>query len=462
MEFLPQGSPACVENTEDDAMRIQLFESPHWRLTALVVVSVLIFSFWYASPAESAAGDEVLVYVLPVEGTMEPGLAAFVRRSIESAEEQGADVLILRIRTLGGLLDTALDIRDMLLDTTLETVAFVKGRAWSAGVLVTIACDHVVMAPGSSIGAAEPRPTDEKIISAWSAELQETARHRGRDPELVAAMVQKEIEIEGVVGSGELLTLTATQAEELGMIDAVAGSERDALTALGISPSRMVVMEPTTLDLFVRYVTNPYVAPFLLAAAFLGMLLEAVSPGFGVPGLLGVISLVAYFLGHVAAGYAGLSIVLLFAFGFGLLVAEIFIPEFGILGVGGIVAMLASIYLASPNPVAATWSIVIAFVTVVITVIVLLRMGHRFPIWKHLLLAYEETTDRGYLAQGDLRDLVGQRGVAVTMLRPAGTAEFGDVRADVVTEGGFIAAGTPVQVVKVEGRRVIVRAAKIE
>ncbi len=432
------------------------------RLAALAVISVVFLCSVQAAPADSAAGDGALVYVLPVEGTMEPGLAAFVRRSIESAEDQGADVLVLRIRTLGGLLDTALDIRDMLLDTPLQTVAFVRGRAWSAGVLVTIACDYVVMAPGSSIGAAEPRPADEKTISAWRAELEETARHRGRDPQLVAAMVQKELEIEGVVDRGELLTLTASQAGELGMADAVEASEHDAVRALGITPSRMVVMQPTTLDLFVRYVTNPYVAPFLLAAAFMGMLLEAVSPGFGVPGLLGVIALVAYFLGHVAAGYAGLSIVLLFVFGFGLLVAEIFIPEFGILGAGGIVAMLASIYLASPNPVTATWSIFIAMATVVITVIVLLRMGHRFPMWKHLLLAYEETTDRGYLAQSDIRNLAGQRGVAVTMLRPAGTAEFGDVRADVVTEGGFVAAGTTVEVIRVQGRRVVVRPVKTE
>ncbi len=429
-------------------------------LSLTVLIAIITFSLVLLNPAgeATAEGDRpASVFVLPVEGTMEAGLASFVRRGVRQAEEQGADVLLVRISTLGGTVDAALDIRDLLLETHLETVAFVRGRAWSAGVLVTIACERVVMAPGSSMGAAEPRPAEEKIISAWRAELEETASHRGRDPQLLGAMVDKDMEIEGVVEEGKLLTLTATRALELELIDGIASTELQALAILGIHPAEMVVIEPSTLEMFARFATSPFVAPLLLAAGFVGLLVEVAIPGFGVPGLLGLLSLAAYFVGHIAAGYAGLSIVLLFALGMGLLVTEAFIPEFGVFGVGGMVAMMASIYLASPTPAAALRSILVAFGALVAAAIALIRMGHRFPLWRHLLLAEQLTTAGGYVSQKSLKDLEGQRGVAITPLRPSGTAEFDGTRADVVSEGGFIASGATVQVIRVAGRRVVVR-----
>ncbi len=431
-----------------------------WRRNAAVLIALVVcsaFLFHLAGDALAEGDQPASVFVLPVEGTMEAGLASFVRRGVQQAEEQGADVLLVRITTLGGTIDSALDIRDMLLETPLDTVAFIKGRAWSAGVLVAIACEQVIMAPGSSIGAAEPRPAEEKIISAWRAELEETAIHRGRDPKLLAAMVDSDMEIEGVVEEGKLLTLTASRAMELGLIDGISATEMQALASLGIHPAEMVSIQPTTLEMFARFATSPFVAPLLLAAGFFGLLVEVVMPGFGVFGLLGLSSLAAYFVGHIAAGYAGLSIALLFVFGMGLLVTEAFIPEFGVLGMGGMLAMMASIYLASPTPVAAMRSILVAFGTLVATVVVLIRMGHRFPLWRRLLLSEVLTTAGGYVSQSSLKELEGQRGVTITPLRPAGTVEFDGIRADVVSEGGFISSGVTVDVIRVAGRRVVVR-----
>lgn len=441
-------------------MTVRLVRGRRGRLLGvLIVAATLLGVLLYPSGGAGAAEDRgALVHVLPFEGIMDAGLASFVRRGVREAEQRGADVLLVRVSTLGGEIDAALDIRDLLLETDLQTVAFVKNRAWSAGVLVTIACERVVMAPGSSIGAAEPRPAEEKIISAWRAELEETAEHRGRDPGLLAAMVDKDVEIEGVVERGKLLTLTATRALEMGFIDGTASSDMEALGVLGIHPAEMVLIQPTTLELFARYATSPFVAPLLLAVGLVGLVIEVAVPGFGVPGLVGLLSLAGYFVGHIAAGYAGLSIALLFAFGMSLLVVEAFIPEFGAFGIGGMVAMMASIYLASPTPAAALRSILVAFGALVATAVVLIRMGHRFPLWRRLLLAEELTTAGGYVSQRSLRDLEGRQGRAITPLRPAGTAEFDGVRTDVVSEGGFIASGRTVEVIRVAGRRVVVRA----
>ncbi len=428
------------------------------RIILLMVGLAAVFSMLPVGPAVAADETEpATVYVLPVEGTMETGLTALVRRGIEEAERDGVDVLVLRIRTLGGLVGPTLEIRDMLLETSVETVAFVQGRAWSAGVLVTMACEHVVMAPGSSIGAAEPRPADEKTVSAVRAEVEETGQYRGRDPEILAAMVDADLAVEGVVEAGKILTLTASRAEELGIADAMAGSEGEALSKLGIDPIDIRVIDPTTLEQFARFATNPYVSPVLLSMGFIGLIVEFVIPGFGVPGMLGVLSFAAYFVGHMAAGHAGLAILLLFMVGVVLLAVEIFIPEFGLLGLTGIAAMFASIYLTAPSPLVAVRSMVITAVAIAATIILLIRLGHRFTLWRHLLLGDEITSDRGYVSQDDSRDLVGKRGVTRNTLRPSGAAEIEGERLDVVSEGQFIPPETEVVVTEVQGGRIVVR-----
>ncbi len=408
--------------------------------------------------AQSAETTRVSVYEVTLQGTVDAGLASLLRRSIAEAEDAGADVLMVRITTLGGTVNAALNMKDMLVETPLTTVAYITGRSWSAGVLLTLACEYVVMAPGSSLGAAEPRPADEKTISAVKGEMEATAKIYERDERLAAAMVDARIEIPDVVDSGELLTLTAQRAYDLGFIDAIRADVSGALEALDMEPTQVTVIEPTTIDLFAQYVTDPFVAPIVLAIGFIGILVEMFVPGFGFPGGVGLLAFATYFVGHMAAGYAGLSIALLFVAGIGLLAAEIFVPGFGIMGVGGIIAMLASIYLASPTPTAATWSILGAIAAVIVTIIVLLRMGTRLTIWRRLLLDTEETQDRGYVAQSDLKSLQDRRGIAVTSLRPAGTAEVDGERIDVVTSGEYVARDTPVRVIRVEGRRVVVRA----
>ncbi|MFO7942183.1 MAG: NfeD family protein [Bacillota bacterium] len=422
---------------------------------------LLFFGIFMAGSffSTSEAAETVSVHEVTLSGTVDAGQASLLRRAISSAEEDGSDVLFVRITTFGGAVNAAVDMKDMLLDSSLTTVAFVSGRSWSAGVLLTVACDHIFMAPGSSLGAAQPIPADEKTISAVKAEMETTAKARGRDPEIVAAMVDERLEIEDVIASGELLTLTAQRAEELGFIDGMASDVDEALEKLDFAPGSVTATEPTTTDLFAQYVTDPYIAPLILAVGFVGVLVEMFVPGFGFPGGLGLLAFATYFVGHIAAGYAGMSIALLFVAGIGLLVAEVFVPGFGVVGIGGILAMLASIYLASPTPAAATWSILAAILAVIITAVVLVKMGTRLTLWRRLLLDMEETQDRGYVAQSDLRALEGREGVAVTSLRPAGTIEVDGERIDVVTFGEYIPKDTAVEVVRVEGRRVIVRAA---
>src|SRR5690606_37471910 len=158
------------------------------------------------APPEPVSG---VVYVVPIEGTIDEGLAVFVRRALGEAREAGAVAVLVEINTFGGRVDSATDIKDGLAAMEVPVIAFVTQRAWSAGALIALGARYLAMAPGTSIGAAEPRPADAKVISALRKEFEAAAEHWGRDPRIAAAMVDANVVIEGLTEKDEILTLSA-------------------------------------------------------------------------------------------------------------------------------------------------------------------------------------------------------------------------------------------------------------
>ncbi len=427
----------------------------------VVVCCLIITVFAWSVPVfgggARANSSEGAVYVLPVEGTINAQMASFVRRGLARAESEGAAAVVLQVSTLGGTVDAALTIRDALLETSLPTIALVKRRAWSGGALVVLACEYLFMSEGSSIGAAEPRPAEEKIISAWRAEMESTAESRQRDARIAAAMVDERVQIPDLTESGQLLTLTAEKAVQENLADEKLEQLSEAAVAAGLTPTEIVEIKPGGIDRFAGLATDPLWAGLLLFVGFMGIMIELFMPGFGVAGLLGILGFAGYFLAHVAVGHAGLAIVALFVMGVLLMAVEIFIPGFGVVGAGGLVAIFSSIYLAAPGPEAAVRSILMAFGALVVGVFVLIRFGQGLPMWRKLALSAEETPDKGYIATEDARRFEGKRGVVQTALRPSGTAIIDGERVDVVSEGPFVSRGSEVEVIDVEGRRITVR-----
>lgn len=401
------------------------------------------------------------VLVVPISGNIETGLARFLGRAFDRAEAIGADLILLEINTPGGRVDAALEIVDRILQSPIPVAAYVPGRAWSAGALLAIAAPRIVMAPGSSIGAAEPRPAEEKIISALRAEFEAVAEKNGRDPTIAAAMVDADVEIPGLVAKGKILTLTAEAARERGYADAIAATREGALEALGLAPGAAEVQEigPSTAERIARFITDPVVAPLLLSLGFLGLLAEITSPGWGVPGSLGLLALGLFFGGHFLAGFAGWEVILLFVVGLLLIAVEFVVPGFGIFGIAGIAAVVTSIIFASASVEQALRSLGLSLVLSVGFGIVLARQGVRRGWWRRLILGEAVTGRSGYVDAHGLASLVGQEGTTLTPFRPAGTVAVGGRRLDAVSEGDFIPAGHPVVVVAAEGWRLIVRPA---
>jgi membrane-bound serine protease (ClpP class) len=381
-----------------------------------------------------------------------------VRRGIRLAEEQGADVIILDIATPGGRVDAALAIGDLLRDTTVPVVAYVSGRAWSAGAYIALSADEIAMVPGSSIGAAETNPDTAKVISAWRGEMESAAERNGRTPMIAGAMVDKELEIEGLVGRGEILTLTASRALEVGYAEYSVSSLDDLLNQLDLAGATVSQVEATWVERVARTVTSPSIAPIFLVIGFVGLTMEFFLPGWGVAGFVGIASLALFFGGHMLAGLAGWEALISFMVGVLLLFIEAFVtPGFGVAGIAGIVLVFAGIYFTSGDAVQAIRTIMLSFFGAVAVTGVMLRYFKDSTVWNRIILKDSLNRESGYISTNEPVDLIGKRGRTVTMLRPAGIAEIEGVRVDVVSEGGFLPAGQTVQVVKVEGSRIIVQ-----
>jgi membrane-bound serine protease (ClpP class) len=430
-------------------------------LVLLVPILLLINTGGFLSRA--GAGPESLVYVVPVQQTVDAGMVALFTRVYQEAAKQQATAVILEIDTLGGYLDAALKIRDIVDQSPVKTIAYIRSRAISAGVLVALAADQLVMAPGTTIGAAEPRlgnqRADEKTISFWTAQLAGAAAAHGRDPQLASAMADADLEIPGLVAKGKLLTLTAEQAQATGFVDDLLPTQEAVQARFGLAGARTIAWDYTPGEKLMRWVSNPFISGLLLTVGVAGLVIELLTAGFGVAGALGLLSLSLYFGGSILAGFSGWEALVLFLAGLVLVVLEAFvIPGFGVVGIAGIGALAAGVILASPTVEQGILSLLASLVVAIILTVLSLRFLPTRKVWQRLVLSDRQDKEAGYVApEIGLNRLVGLEGVTLTPLRPAGAIEIKGERIDVVTDGPFIAPGTPVQVYKVEGTRVVVR-----
>lgn len=415
----------------------------------------------YWIPAWAATGP---VYVVPIEGTIDRGLTKFVERAYQEADAQNAARVLLEINTPGGYLEEAVAIKDIINRAKTPTIAYVTGGAISAGALLALTAPDLVMAPGTTMGAAEPRvgsteKADEKIVSYWASELAGAAEKNGRDPQVARAMADADVVIPGVKEKGKLLTLTAGQALELGMIDDVLATRAEVLEKYGLSGSPVVEMDFSSTENMVRWLSNPYVSSLLLTIGIAGLVIEIFTMGFGIAGFIGFIALALYFGGSLLAGLSGWGAVLLFLVGLILLLVEVLVtPGFGLTGVGGLLAIIFSVFMTAPSGEQAVISLVIAILGTIILLALSVKFLPTRKVWRRLILNTKLEKETGYVApQLDLLKFLNQEGITVTPLRPAGIAEINGERVDVVSEGAFIPPGMPVKVVKVEGSRIVVR-----
>ena len=461
-------------------------------LTLLVAVLALVCGAPHADARDEISKGDIVV--VPLQGEVSESMFLFLRRVQKAAETAGASALVLDMNTYGGRLDSAEKITNLLHQAKIPTYTFINTNAGSAGALIALATKNIYMAPVSAIGAAAPvlssgedlsATARDKTISYWSALIRGSATRNGHNPDIGEAFMNKEKEVkigERVVNpKGTLLTLNAQEATEV--IDGkpllargVADSVNDLVRKADLK-GNVATIKPTGFERLAFWITA--LAPLLLLGGMLGLYLEFKIPGAGLPGILAAVCFALFFLGHYFAGLAGWEVVALFVVGVCLVLAEIFIfaTTTILVGVVGVFLMLGALLWAMIDrypgqrflPTAQMLHIpllnlLVALIATIVVGVILARFLPRTTVYRRFVLSADIPS--GPSLAGAPRDFgpaydvsPGTAGTALTTLRPSGKARFGDHVVDVVTEGDFIAAETPVSVVSTDGMRVVVKAA---
>jgi membrane-bound serine protease (ClpP class) len=415
------------------------------------------------------------VYVAYIDTEIGLGLAPYISRVISEAEQNNADAIIFKINTFGGRVDAATQIKDAILSSKVLTIAFINNRAISAGALIALSCNKIVMVPGSSIGAATVvdetgQKVGEKYQSYMRSEMRSTAEKNGRRTDIAEGMVDERVVVEGLSDSTTLITLTSEEAHKYLIADTVLTSFNELLSAFDLKNAEEVSITSNWAEDVVKFLNNPIISSILIMIGFFGLMAEIKTPGWGVAGTTGLIALTLFFGSSYILQLASILEILLFVVGLVLLLAEIFvIPGFGIAGISGIILIFASIFLSllGSEPFIDMHAISIAIIQLsgamlfaLVGMFFLVKYLPKSTAFNKLVLSESEKAEQGFVSYSSEKDLVGKLGIAFTTLRPGGTAVIDGRRIDVVADSEYIDKDVKIKVLRVEGIKVVVTAVK--
>lgn len=437
-------------------------------------------------PAAAAApAKTTVVYVIPVKGEINKPTLYILRRGLKEAIEQKADAVLLDMNTPGGALDVTFEIMEALEKFPGQKLTFVDREAMSAGVFISAVTDEIYFVPNGVIGAAAPvlatggeidKSMKQKIVSYLRARMRATSEGKGYRGQVISAMIDEDYEFK--IGEkvlkpkGELLSLTATEAlEKYGEPpQALLGAGKAAdvtalLTAKFGANYEVRHFRVTWSEELAQYMTK--LSPILLGLGLLALFIEFKTPGFGVFGVSGIVLLGIVFLGNYVAGFSGHEPLLIFGLGLLLVAVEIFFfPGVAVVAVAGLVLMLGSLVWAMADlwpgvPLTTAWSgdafvnplqnLGLGLVLAIALGLALARFLPKGWVWDKMVVGSAiggaaQVAGLGPDGARQVASLIGQRGVAVTVLRPSGQIEIAGQRFEAITEVGGVDAGEAVVV----------------
>jgi membrane-bound serine protease (ClpP class) len=379
----------------------------------------LIFLLFFASVPNFA---DNFVYVIKVEGTINPATAEYISSSIKKATEEGAECLVIELDTPGGLLESTRSIVKSILSAEIPVVVFVYpsgARAGSAGVFITLSAHIAVMAPGTNIGAAHPvgiggmgdtsKVMEQKITNDAAAFVRTIAEKRNRNVKWAERAVR------------ESISSTETEALKDSVIDLIAKDLKDLLDKidgrkvqinseekiLRTKDAKVKFVEMNWREKLLALISDPNIAYILLLLGIYGILFELYNPGAIFPGVIGAICLILafYSLQALPINYAGLALIVL---GIILLLLEIKIVSHGLLTIGGAISLLLGSIMLINSP----FELMQISLTVIITAVALTVLFFLFAIGMALKAQRRKPTT-------GKEALVGERGIALTKFKPA-------------------------------------------
>ncbi len=476
----------------------------------MFVFAAVFFPVNINSAVSEIPAAKQAVYIISISGEVDPGMAAFIDRAVQDISVDPDAIVVAKIDTFGGRVDSALEIVDTFLKIPeKQSIAFVEKKAISAGALIALSCGELVMIPATTIGDCAPisysqegpEMLGEKFQSPIRAKFRALAKRNGYPVKLAEAMVSAdkevfEVIIDGkkvfmdasdygdltddekqkitlkktVVEEGELLTMDAEEAVEFGFSKMTADSIDDMLEKMGTKNYEVISIEQSWSESMVRFIGR--IAPILMMIGIAALYMEMKAPGFGVPGILGIICLAIVFLNQYMVGLADYTELLVIGFGIVLMGIEVFVlPGFGIAGFAGILFLAVGLILSLqgfvlPDP-SIPWEADLLMHNIAVVLAAYLFAFVFTLFFMRYILPRISIGKQGPYLMANLKDAhadssettkikTGDKGVAKSYLRPSGKADINDDLFDVVTESEFIEKGTSIVVSAIKGNRIIV------
>jgi len=426
---------------------------------------------------------KTVVYVIPVKDEINRPILYILRRGLKEADQK-ADAVVLDMNTPGGALDVTFDIMEALGKFHGETLTFVNKEAMSAGAFISATTGEIWFTPDAVIGAAAPVSAEgkdidttmkQKITSYLKARVRAISEGKGLRGEVISAMIDSEYELKigdkVIKPKGELLSLTATEANKTygdpaqPLLGAGIAKSIDELLTKKYGAGNYVIrqFQVTWSEELAQYLNAA--APILLGLGLLALFIEFKTPGFGIFGITGIVLLAIVFVGNYVAGFSGHEPLLIFAIGLIMVVVElIFFPGVAIVAVTGLVLMLGSLVWAMADlwpgvPLSTAWSadafaqplqnLGLGLIISVLLGIALARFLPKGWVWDKMVVGSAirgaaQVAGASPEVAREVAALVGQRGVAVTVLRPSGQIEVEGRRYEATVEVGAVDAGDTV------------------
>jgi membrane-bound serine protease (ClpP class) len=457
--------------------------------------------------------------VIDFDGPIFGARHAYLNNRLDRAQRLGVDLLVIRLTSPGGLLKESVQLARRLAEIDwATTVAFIPEEAISGGAIIALGCDRIYVRPSGLIGDAGPivlgpdgvfEHVEEKNVSYLHVAMRELAEAKGRPSALARAMADRSLKVFPVkhkesgklqylstdeiskferaddyevgasipeAGENRFLTVDGTRALELQLAEGTFESESELLAALNFDAR--IDTRLTWVDLTVYWLNRPWLTGLLLFVALIAMYIELAAPGISFAGLTSLACFAVFFWSHALGGTSGWLEVLIFVLGILCLLVELFLlPGFGVFGLSGILLVLLSLIMATQdfllpnNP--AQWEQLQSNSLVVlgsIAVVSILFFGqlllldslpglNRFQLRTPNVVQGSTATESLLNTPAVEQTLpqVGEQGVAESVLRPSGKVLFDKRLVDVVTEGDYLDPGTPVEVIRREGNRIVVR-----
>ncbi len=476
-----------------------------------IIISLWFLLFLLCGHISFASTTKQKVYIIPVSGTVDPAMAAYIKREVKNIKNNHNAVFVFKMDTFGGRVDSALDISDTISNLPGDrTIAFVEKKAISAGALIALSSGQLFMRPNTIIGDCAPiinsgggmKMAGEKIQTVLRAKFRALAKRNNYPVLLAQSMVSLDMEVyqvmmngkkqfidkknyddlskneknkitskKTIVAKGELLTMDDAEAFDLGFSRKSVDNINEALSLAGYNSWKIITVKPSWSENLVSFLT-PFL-PLLMLIGIGAIYTEIKAPGFGIPGIIGILCLGTVFFNQFLMGLADQAELLILLIGVMLLAVEVFvIPGFGIAGISGLLMIATGLVLSfqgfvMPDP-SLPWQgeLLMTNIAHVLGSFLFAFLISLFMI-RFVLPKFSKIVKSPYL-ETDLKSShvktvenlevkPGDTGIAHTFLRPSGKIVVNHRKIDAITRGEFIEKGKPVIIDGIEQNHVIVK-----